>query len=187
MRVRERDLLVCGRRVHCLDSGAAGYGGAGEAGGHPGDGRGAPPLVLLHGLGGCSRHWLAVMPALAERGRVIALAIFAEVLGAGLPLPTPVPRAIAGSALLRRFALWPYVRDPAALSVASATLLLDGAGARGVFPTARAIGGSDPLDGVDAVLCPILSLAGACGLWRLPSSCSRSRASRPFPIPLRQE
>lgn len=264
MSVRERDLLVCGRRVHCLDSGApprrectragAGVGGAGGAGEHAGERRGVPPFVLLHGLGGCSRHWLAVVPALAERGRVIALdlpgfgasevavgpasiegfadvvaevvallelgpvvlvghsfagpvalrfaarhpervagvvlvggavfqfsallglrgvprflrarpretlAILAEVLGAGLPLPTAVRRAIAGSASLRRLALWPYVHDPAALSVGSATLLLDGAGARGVFATVRAIGGSDPLDGVDAVRCPILSLAGA--------------------------
>ncbi|HWX44114.1 MAG TPA: alpha/beta fold hydrolase [Solirubrobacteraceae bacterium] len=284
MTVRERDLLVCGRRVHYLDSGTprqasmcgvagvddmggvgfedtrgAGIGDAGGAGERASDSRGgpprcAPPFVLLHGLGGCSQHWLAVLPALAERGRAIALdlpgfgasepaagpvsldgladvvaevvallelgpvvlvghsfagplvlrcaarhpnlvvgvvpvggavfqfsallglrgvprflrarpretlAILAEVLGAGMPLPTAVRRALAGSAWLRRLVLWPYVCEPAALSVASATLLLAGAGARGVFATVRAIAGSDPLDGIDAVRCPILSLASA--------------------------
>jgi pimeloyl-ACP methyl ester carboxylesterase len=237
--IRERDLLVRGRRVRCLDSGES---------------RDAPPFVLIHGLGGCARHWQAVMPALAQRRRAIALdlpgfgasepaigpvsldeladvaaevldllelrpvllvghsfagplalrlaarrpelvaglvvvggavlqfsallglhdvprylrarpretfAIAAEVLGAGLPLPTRAREAIAGSATLRRLSLWPYVRHPAALSRESATLLLAGAGARGVWPTVRAIAGSDPLEGIDAVRCPMLSLAGA--------------------------
>lgn len=250
MSVRERQLLVRGRRVHYLDSGPEPCGAREYA---P-DGRGAPTFVLLHGLGGCARHWLEVLPALSEHGRVIALdlpgfgaseitagpvslealaevaaavvaqlelgpvvlvghsfagpvalrcaarhpelaagvvlvsgavfqfsallalrgvvrflrtrpretlAILAEVLGAGLPLPGAARRAITGSASLRRLVLWPYVRDPAALSVDAATLLLDGAGARGVFPTVRAVGGSDPLGGVEAVRCPILSLAGA--------------------------
>lgn len=264
MSIHERDLLIQGRRVHYLDSGAPASPACTRAGTHVGsesgagersdNGRGAPPFVLLHGLGGCSRHWLAVAPALAGHRRVIALdlpgfgaseiavgpvsldwfanvvaefvgllelgpvvlvghsftgpvalrfaahhpelaagvalasgvvlqfsallgvhgiprslrarpletlAIFTEILSAGIPLPTTVRRAIASSGALRRLALWPYVRDPAALSVRAATLLLDGAGARGVFATARAIGGSRPLDGVDAVRCPLLSLAGA--------------------------
>ncbi len=261
MSVREHDLPVRGRRVHCLDSGAprsaTGLSRAGGVGEHAGSDRRAPSFVLLHGLGGCSRHWLAVIPTLAERGRVIALdlpgfgasemalgpvsldgfadvvgevlallelgpvmlvghsfagpvalraaarhaelvervvlvgggvfqfsallglrgvpgslrerpretfAILAEVLSAGLPLPPVARRAIASSASLRRLALWPYVRDPAALSAEAATLLLDGAGARGVSATVRAVAGSDPLDGVDAVRCPILSVAGACDL-----------------------
>jgi pimeloyl-ACP methyl ester carboxylesterase len=230
------DLLVSGRRLHYLDSQA-----------------GAPTLVLCHGLGGSSQHWLQVMPLLAEHARVLALdlpgfgdsedlrgpvsydrlvdllaevaallelgpvvlighsfsgplalrfaarhpslalglvlvggavfqftallglrrvrayirarpresgAILAEVLGAGLALPVGVRRAIAGSQLLRGLTLWPYVLDPAVLSVASARILLDGAGAPGVLPTVRAIAGSDPLQGAESVHCPILSLAG---------------------------
>jgi pimeloyl-ACP methyl ester carboxylesterase len=40
----------------------------------------------------------------------------------------------------------------------SITLLLGGAGAPGVFPTARAIGRSDPRRGLAEVRCPILSI-----------------------------
>lgn len=274
MSVYERDLLVRGRRVHLLDSGASRtpprtharadstddrseVHSASGLNNHSADGRDTPPFVLFHGLGGCSRHWLRVMPALAEHSRVIALdlpgfgaseasarpvsldgladvvsevvallelgpvvlvghsfagpvalrfaarhpelatglvlaggavfqfsallglhsvprflrtrpretiAIFAEVLSAGLPLPAAVRRAIARSSPLRRLTLWPYVRDPGALSIESATLLLDGAGAHGVFSTVRAVAGSDPLERIDSVRCPILSLGGECDL-----------------------
>jgi pimeloyl-ACP methyl ester carboxylesterase len=66
---------------------------------------------------------------------------------------------VVRSRALRRLFLSPYVLDPAALPADAASLIVDGAGARGVFPTARAIGRSDPRDGIDAVRCPILSLA----------------------------
>ncbi|MBW3574454.1 MAG: alpha/beta fold hydrolase, partial [Actinobacteria bacterium] len=34
---------------------------------------GAPPLLLIHGLGATKASWLTVAPALARRYRVIAL------------------------------------------------------------------------------------------------------------------
>lgn len=68
-------------------------------------------------------------------------------------------RLIASSPWLRRAFLAPYVFNPAALPSDSAALILDGAGAPGVLPTARAIGRSDPRAGTEAVSCPILSIA----------------------------
>jgi len=86
-------------------------------------------------------------------------AIAAEVATAGLPAPAAVRRMIASSRLLRRAFLAPYVLDPVALPSDGASLIVDGAGARGVLPTAKAIGRSDPREGIDAVRCPILSIA----------------------------
>jgi pimeloyl-ACP methyl ester carboxylesterase len=259
MTVRERDVLVDGRRLVCLECGMD-------------QDDGSPALVLLHGLGGCARHWLTVLPALGERSRAIALdlpgfgrsetiagrvslesiadtvaqavlalglgaavvvghsfsgpvairfaarhheltggvvlvgggvfqfsallglrrvawylrrrpssslAIAAEVLGAGLPLPRVARRALARSAWLRRALLWPYVSDPRALSVGAAGLLLDGVGSPGVRAVVRAVGDGDPLEAIERVTCPVLSIAGARDLivpladtrefaWRVP-------------------
>lgn len=105
-------------------------------------------LLGLHG----------VLRFIAVRPRESA-AIAAEVATAGLPAPAAVRRRIARSARLRRAFLAPYVCDPAALASDSAALLVDGAGAPGVLPTARAIGRSDPREGIEAVKCPILSIA----------------------------
>lgn len=99
-----------------------------------------------------------VLRFIAERPRESA-AIAAEVATAGLPAPAALRRRIARSARLRRAVLAPYVCDPAALSSDTAALLVDGAGAPGVLPTARAIGRSDPREGIEAVKCPILSIA----------------------------
>ncbi|MGH2853997.1 MAG: alpha/beta fold hydrolase [Solirubrobacteraceae bacterium] len=95
----------------------------------------------------------------AERPRESA-AIAAEVIGAGLPVPAAACRLIARSALLRRAFLAPYAFQPAGLAPDGAALLLAGAGARGVWPTVRAIGRSEPLEGIERVACPILSIAG---------------------------
>jgi pimeloyl-ACP methyl ester carboxylesterase len=93
-----------------------------------------------------------------ERPRETA-AIAMEIATAGLPASAPLRRLVVGSRALRRIFLSPYVRDPAVLPHDAASVIVDGAGARGVFPTARAIGRSDPREGIDAVCCPILSLA----------------------------
>ena len=239
--VREREIVLDGRRLALLECGA-----------HPGGE--TATLLLLHGLGGCARHWLQVLPALGERSRVVALdlpgfgrsqpiagtvslerivdvlaaavstlglgpvvvvghsfsgpvairfaaahpdaaagvaligggvfqfsallglrrmrwfmrhrarstlAIGAEALGAGLPLPPAARRAIARSAWLRQALLWPYVSTPRGLSAEAAALLLDGVGAPGVRAVVRAVGGSDPLQGIERVGCPVLSIAGA--------------------------
>jgi pimeloyl-ACP methyl ester carboxylesterase len=87
------------------------------------------------------------------------VAIATEIATAGLPAPAPLRRLVVREPWLRRLFLSPYVLDPPALPDDAASLVVDGAGARGVFPTARAIGRSDPRDGIDAVRCPILSLA----------------------------
>ena len=93
-----------------------------------------------------------------ERPRETA-AIAMEIATAGLPAPAPLRRLVVRSRALRRLFLSPYVLEPGALPDDAASLIVDGAGARGVFATARAIGRSNPRDGIDAVHCPILSLA----------------------------
>jgi pimeloyl-ACP methyl ester carboxylesterase len=47
-----------------------------------------PVLVLLHGLGGAASNWLAVAPALAERGRVVVPELPGH--GGSSALPAPV-------------------------------------------------------------------------------------------------
>jgi pimeloyl-ACP methyl ester carboxylesterase len=46
---------------------------------------GAPPVVLVHGLGGCAANWVDVAPSLAERYRVL----MPELPGHGLSTPLP--------------------------------------------------------------------------------------------------
>ncbi len=99
-----------------------------------------------------------ILRFVAERPRE-SVAIAAEIATSGLPAPAGLRRFIAGSPRLRRLFLAPYVFDPAALLPDSAALIIDGAGAPGVLPTARAIGRSDPREGTEAVSCPILSIA----------------------------
>lgn len=93
-----------------------------------------------------------------------AAAIVAEMLSAGLRLPGWLRRAVAASSLLRRVFLAPYVRRPAALPADAAALIVDGAGAPGVWPTARAVARTDLRASSRGVTCPLLSLAGDCDL-----------------------
>jgi pimeloyl-ACP methyl ester carboxylesterase len=85
-------------------------------------------------------------------------AIITEIGAAGLPAPRTLGRLVANHPLLRRLVLWPYLQRPDAFSAEAAALLLQGAGAPGVFPTARAIGRSEPYEGLADVRCPILSI-----------------------------
>jgi pimeloyl-ACP methyl ester carboxylesterase len=101
----------------------------------------------------------AVIPYFLRRPRASS-AIVTEVASAAITLPKMVRRLIAGSALLRRIALWPYVLRPAELTSAAAALIVDGGGAPGVASTVRAIGQSEVLGSIDDVGCPILSIAG---------------------------
>ena len=94
----------------------------------------------------------------AQRPRETA-AIAMEIATAGLPTPAPMRRLVIRSPRLRKLFLSPYMLDPLALPADAAQLIVDGGGARGVLPTVRAIGRSDPREGIDAVRCPILSLA----------------------------
>jgi pimeloyl-ACP methyl ester carboxylesterase len=94
----------------------------------------------------------------AERPRETT-AIAMEIATAGLPTSAPLRRLVIGSPRLRKLFLSPYMLDPLALPADAVQLVVEGAGARGVLPTVRAIGRSDPRDGIDAVRCPILSLA----------------------------
>ncbi len=93
-----------------------------------------------------------------ERPRESA-AIATEIATAGMRVPAALRRLVIRFPRLRKLVLAPYVLDPIALPADAARLIVDGAGARGVLPTVRAIGRSDPREGIDAVSCPILSLA----------------------------
>lgn len=96
-------------------------------------------LVLVAGtvqsfqrtLAGGIRPWVT-RPATAA-------ATVAELAYTALPLPRPLRAPLARTQLGRWLALWPFVRDPGRLDPADARLLIDGAGAPGVLPTARAI------------------------------------------------
>lgn len=87
------------------------------------------------------------------------IAIAMEIATAGLPAPAPLRRLVIRSRQLRKLFLSPYVLDPLSLPADAAQIIVDGAGARGVLPTARAVGNSDPREGIDAVACPVLSVA----------------------------
>ena len=81
-----------------------------------------------------------------------------EVLTAGLPTPAFVRRQIIARPLLRRLLLWPYLHRPEALPPQSVALLVDGVGARGVLPTARAVGRLGPDQWLTQVGCPVLAI-----------------------------
>lgn len=89
-------------------------------------------------------------------------AIVAEILTAGLRSPGWLCRWVASSSLLRRVFLAPYVLHPAALPADAAALVIDGAGASGVYPTVRAVARSNLRVGTQGATCPILSLAADC-------------------------
>jgi pimeloyl-ACP methyl ester carboxylesterase len=107
------------------------------------------------------------------------LAIAAEAVGVGLPMPERVRGSIVNSKMLRQIALAPYVRDPQALSADAVRTILAGAGARGVRPTIRAIGRSDPFAGIEHVACPILSLAGDADRISPPADTERFQREVP--------
>lgn len=88
-------------------------------------------------------------------------AIYTEVLTCGIPIPGHAKRTIARHKALRGAALWPYVHRPTSLQPTTVATILAGAGARGVMPTARAIGRSHPYQGLDEIDCPILSIGAA--------------------------
>jgi len=94
----------------------------------------------------------------AQRPRETA-AIAMEIATAGLPAPASLRGQVIHSPRLRKLFLSPYVLEPLGLPADAAQLIVDGGGARGVLPSVRAIGRSDPREGIDAVRCPILSLA----------------------------
>jgi len=71
---------------------------------------------------------------------VTAVATVAELVYTAVPVPEMLRGVISRSPALRGLALWPFVLSPRGLGQAEARLLIDGAGAPGVLPTARAIG-----------------------------------------------
>jgi len=95
---------------------------------------------------------------LALRHPTKTAATLTEVLTVGIPIPRPLQRLIVARPWLRQALLWPYLHRPRAMLADSLTLMLEGAGARGVLPTARAIGRSDPRRGLAEVQCPVLSI-----------------------------
>jgi pimeloyl-ACP methyl ester carboxylesterase len=99
-----------------------------------------------------------VLPFAIQRPRETA-AVAAEIATAGLPAPFWLRRLVVRTPALRRLLLSPYVLHPMAIRDDTASLVVDGAGARGILPTARAIGRSNPREGIQAVRCPIMSLA----------------------------
>lgn len=141
----------------------------------------AEALVLVAGPVFSFTRVLSVRgaPKVARTHPKVAAAIATEVLTAGLPTPQLVRHAISTRPKLRRLALWPYVKHAARLPPETAQLLVEGSGAPGVFPTARAIGKSDPLDGLYHVTCPIVSINGGDDLIVPPHDVERFAEIRP--------
>jgi pimeloyl-ACP methyl ester carboxylesterase len=86
------------------------------------------------------------------------VATYFEVLTAGLPAPAFVRSQLIRRPRLRRLFLWPYLHRPDALAPESVALLVDGVGARGVLPTARAAGNLRPGQWLTQVGCPMLAI-----------------------------
>jgi len=117
-------------------------------------------------VGGTLQSFASVLkPAAALRliGRSpqVMRAVLTEVATAGLPAPTPLRELIIRRPRLRRLALSPYVRDPAALPVDLARLLVEGAGAAGVLPTFCAVNRVDPLAGIERLDGRLALIAGS--------------------------
>jgi pimeloyl-ACP methyl ester carboxylesterase len=94
---------------------------------------GAPPVVLVHGLGGCAANWVDVAPLLAERYRVLVpelpghglstplpavpnLAVFADRLAVLADRERMLPAAFVGHSLGGVVAVRLALRHPAAVS-----------------------------------------------------------------------
>lgn len=101
---------------------------------------------------------LRAIARLALRRPKKTAAALTEVLTVAVPTPRPLRRLIVASQWLRRALLWPYMHRPMAIPADVLTLMLDGSGTRGVLPATRAIGRSDPRQGLTNVRCPILSI-----------------------------
>lgn len=86
------------------------------------------------------------------------VATYFEVLTAGLPAPAFLRNQIIKRRRLRRLFLWPYLHRPEALPSESIALLVDGVGARGVLPMARAVGRLRPEQWLIEVSCPLLAI-----------------------------
>jgi pimeloyl-ACP methyl ester carboxylesterase len=94
---------------------------------------------------------------LLKRPTTLAATYF-EVLTAGLPAPAFVRNQLIKRPSLRRLFLWPYLHRPEALPSNSVALLVDGVGARGVLPTARAAGNLRPGQWLTQASCPMLAI-----------------------------
>lgn len=94
--------------------------------------------------------------ALRKPGKTAAT--LTEVLTVGIPTPRPLQRLIVARRWLRQALLWPYMHRPRAIPADNLASMLAGAGSRGVFPAARAIGRSDPRKGLTDARCPIFSI-----------------------------
>ncbi len=86
------------------------------------------------------------------------VATYFEVLTAGLPVPAFFRHQLIKRPRLRRLFLWPYLHRPGALPSTSVALLVDGVGARGVLPTARAVGRLRPGQWLTQADCPMLAI-----------------------------
>jgi pimeloyl-ACP methyl ester carboxylesterase len=92
------------------------------------------------------------------RRPVTTVATYVEVLTAGLPTPAFLRNQLINRRRLRRLVLWPYLHRPEALPTNSVALLVDGVGARGVLPTARAAGRLRPGQWLTQASCPMLAI-----------------------------
>jgi cis-3-alkyl-4-acyloxetan-2-one decarboxylase len=86
------------------------------------------------------------------------VATYFEVLTAALPAPGFLRRQVITQPTLRRPFLWPYLYRPAALPADGVALLVDGAGAPGAVPTARAVGRLQPGHWLTDVKCPVMAI-----------------------------
>jgi 3-oxoadipate enol-lactonase len=89
-----------------------------------------------------------------------AMATYFEVLTAATPSPEFLRQQVITRPWLRRALLWPYLYRPTQLQADSVALLVDGVGARGVLPTARAVGRLQPRQWLTNVVCPVMAIGG---------------------------
>ena len=118
-------------------------------------------VVLLAGtvqsftatLGWRLRPWL--------RTPMTAFVTVVELLSVCVAVPRPLVTLLSRSKIGRSLILWPFVQRPTRLTPAHAEALLAGAGAKGVLPTARALGRLGEWDTDDqASGCPLYAING---------------------------
>jgi pimeloyl-ACP methyl ester carboxylesterase len=158
-------LTDLGRAVHWIDFGAP-------------SGSTAPPMVLVHGLGGSHLNWVQVAPALAEQRRVLAV----DLSGFGLTPAAGGSATVHGNARL----LGRFVRE-----VAGSPAILVGNSMGGVISVLLAHARADSVAGLVLVDAPMpaprqrpdlrvavnFAIYAAPGLGELSLAATRSRTT----------
>ena len=141
----------------------------------------ASAVVLVCGTVQCFQQTLGLRLRPWLRAPRTAAATVAEVVMAAGPVPRVLHKPLSTTRIGRRIALWLFVHNTAELPARFALSIIAGAGARGVLPTARALGRITGWEHADHHgLPPAYAINGVYDLISPLGDLKR------FPIPLRR-